>query len=86
MGATPFTEVVHVGPDDQALRANAGDMIVYSLERRPPEKPQRFSGDIALVETVRGSLAETSCNTIAGGDCSLPIAGGPPNSLVPMVK
>ena len=83
MGPTPFTQVVHIanaqGPDDQAPRANAGDMLVDSLERMPAEKVQRFSGEIILVETARGVLAET-----AGGDSLLPMAGGPPSSFVPL--
>ena len=55
MGATPFTEVVHgpnaQGPDDQAPRANTGDMMVESPERMPLEKLQRLSGETALAET-----------------------------------
>ena len=54
-------------------------MMVDSLERMPPEKIKRFSGEIALVETARGGHAET-----AGGDSLLPMAGGPLSALVPV--
>ena len=67
MCPTPFTEVVHVAnaqaPDDQAPRANAGDMMVDSLEKRLQKKFRDLAVKLLLSERremVSQKLRETT--------------------------